>query len=115
MISFWIDYGTNYIGGTGEGQKDIAWLLPLCLQLVPAVLLGVGMIFMPFSPRWLVHHNREIEARRVLANLRGLPQDQELIELEYAEIRAQSLFEKRVIAERFPHLVEQTTWNTLKL
>ena len=51
MISFWIDYGTNYIGGTGEGQHDAAWLVPLALQLVPAVLLGVGMIFMPFSPR----------------------------------------------------------------
>lgn len=42
MISFWIDYGTNYIGGTGTGQKDAAWLVPLCLQLVPAVLLGSG-------------------------------------------------------------------------
>ena len=22
MVSFWIDYGTNYIGGTGESQSD---------------------------------------------------------------------------------------------
>lgn len=102
MISFWIDYGTNYIGGTGREQKEAAWLLPLALQLAPAVLLGVGMIFMPFSPRWLVHHGKEDEARRVLARLRGLNQDHELIELEYAEIRAQSLFEKKSLAERFP-------------
>jgi sugar porter (SP) family MFS transporter len=115
MLSFWIDYGTNYIGGTGEGQKDASWLVPLFLQLVPAVLLGVGMIFMPFSPRWLIHHDREVEARRVLANLRSLPQDHELVEIEYAEIRAQSLFEKRVTAERFPHLQEQTAWNIFKL
>jgi hypothetical protein len=73
------------------------------------------MMFMPFSPRWLVHHDREKEARRVLANLRGLPQDHELIELEYAEIRAQSIFEKRTLAERFPHLTKQTAWNTFKL
>lgn len=73
------------------------------------------MIFMPFSPRWLVHHGREAEARKVLANLRDLPQDDELIELEYAEIRAQSLFEKRVLAERFPHLQEMTAMNTMKL
>ena len=114
-ISFWIDYGTNFIGGTGAGQKDTAWLLPLCLQLVPAVILGAGMMFMPFSPRWLVHHGREAEARRVLASLRGLSQDHELIEIEYAEIRAQSLFEKRTLAERFPHLSKQTAWNTFKL
>ncbi|KAF2668599.1 putative MFS sugar transporter [Microthyrium microscopicum] len=115
MVSFWIDYGTNFIGGTGETQKDTAWLLPLCLQLVPAVFLGVGMIFMPFSPRWLVHHGHEVEARKVLASLRGLSQDHTLIEIEFAEIRAQSLFEKRTIAEYFPHLKEQTSWNTIKL
>ncbi|KAF2088801.1 general substrate transporter [Saccharata proteae CBS 121410] len=115
MISFWIDYGCNYIGGTGSGQSNTAWLLPLALQLVPAVLLGVGMIFMPFSPRWLVHHGREAEARRNLANLRGLSQEDELVELEFAEIRAQSLFEKKTLAENFPHLQEPTAWNTFKL
>ncbi|KAF9735174.1 hypothetical protein PMIN03_008821 [Paraphaeosphaeria minitans] len=115
MISFWIDYGTNYIGGTGAGQKEGAWLLPLCLQLVPAVLLGVGMLFMPFSPRWLVHHNREAEARRVLARLRDLPEDNDLIELEYAEIKAQSLFEKRTLQENWPHLQNLTAMNTAKL
>ncbi|KAF2230855.1 general substrate transporter [Viridothelium virens] len=115
MISFWIDYGTNFIGGTGAGQHSASWLLPLCLQLAPAILLGAGMLFMPFSPRWLVHHDREVEGRRVLANLRGLPQDNELIELEFAEIRAQSVFEKRTIAEKFPHLSAQTASNTIRL
>jgi len=115
MISFWIDYGTTYIGGTGGSQKEAAWLLPLALQLAPAVLLGVGMVFMPFSPRWLVHHNRENEARRVLARLRDLPQDHELIELEYAEIRAQSLFEKKSLQENFPHLQDMSAMSIFKL
>jgi len=73
------------------------------------------MIFMPFSPRWLVHHGREEEARRVLSRLRGLAQDHELVELEFLEIKAQSLFEKRTVAEHFPQLREQTAWNTFKL
>lgn len=73
------------------------------------------MIFMPFSPRWLIHHDREDEARKVLSSLRGLPQDHELVELEFLEIKAQSLFEKRSIAEMFPELREQTAWNTFKL
>jgi hypothetical protein len=38
MISFWIDYGTNYIGGTGATQSESAWLIPICLQLFPAVV-----------------------------------------------------------------------------
>lgn len=116
MISFWINYGTNYIGGTtAETQSNAAWLVPICIQLVPAAVLFVGMIWMPFSPRWLVHHGREEEARRTLANLRDLPEDHELIELEFLEIKAQSMFEKRSIAEKFPHLAELTAMNTFKL
>ena len=102
MVSFWIDYGTNNIGGTGPTQSEGAWL-------------GVGMLFMPFSPRWLIHHGREAEARKVLSTLRGLSQDHELIELEFLEIKAQSIFEKRSTAEKWPHLVELTAWNTFKL
>ncbi|KAI1184058.1 general substrate transporter [Nemania serpens] len=116
LISFWIDYGTNFIGGTTLGkQTDAAWLVPITLQLAPAAILFFGMIFMPFSPRWLVHHGRETEARNVLANLRGLSIHHELVELEFLEIKAQSQFEKRTVAESFPHLREHTAWNTFKL
>jgi len=115
MISFWINYGTQFIGGTGETQSNASWLVPICLQLFPAVVLFVGIMFMPFSPRWLVHHGREAEARKVLAKLRDLPQDHELVELEFLEIKAQSLFEKRTVAEHWPHLRELTAWNTFKL
>ena len=73
------------------------------------------MLFMPFSPRWLVHHNREAEALSTLARLRGLSQDHELIELEYSEIRAQSLFEKRTAAEKFPHLANGSTSSIARL
>jgi len=115
MISFWIDYGTAYIGGHGDGQKASAWLIPLCLQIAPAILLGVGMLFMPFSPRWLVHHDREAEARRTLASLRGLDENHELVELEFLEIKAQSLFEKRSVREQFPNLADGSASSTIKL
>lgn len=79
------------------------------------MILFVGMIFMPFSPRWLVHHGREDEALKVLSSLRGLDEDHELVKLEFLEIKAQSLFEKRSVALMFPHLQEPTAWNTFKL
>jgi MFS family permease len=47
--------------------------------------------------------------------LRDLPQDHELVELEFLEIKAQSLFEKRTVAEHWPNLRELTAWNTFKL
>lgn len=70
---------------------------------------------MPLSPRWLTNHGRGAEARAVLASLRNLPEDHQLVQLEYLEIMAQSLFEKRTIAEHFPALRELTAWNAFKL
>ena len=115
LVSFWIDYGCNYIGGTGRSQSDAAWLVPLALQLAPALVLIVGMIFMPFSPRWLIHHGRENEARKTLATLRNMDVDSEIIEIEFLEIKAQSIFEKRTVQHHFPHLAEMTPLNTMKL
>lgn len=53
-IAFWLDYGTQYIGGTGDGQSPVAWRLPLALQCVPSLILGGGTFFLPYSPRWLL-------------------------------------------------------------
>lgn len=54
MIAFWLDYGTTNIGGTGDGQNPIAWRLPLSLQCVPSLILAIGTLFLPYSPRWLL-------------------------------------------------------------
>ena len=70
---------------------------------------------MPHSPRWLVHHQREEDGRQTLAKLRGLPVESELIELEFLEIKAQSIFEKRTVEQNFPNLATQSAWNTFKL
>ncbi|KAG5637166.1 hypothetical protein H0H81_005569 [Sphagnurus paluster] len=87
MISFWIDYGTNYIGGTGMGQREAAWRIPLALQLVPAITLGLGILFMPFSPRWLVNQGRDDEALAVLSRARGLPPDSDLVQIEFLSVQ----------------------------
>ena len=34
--------------------QEAAWRVPLAMQLVPAITLGVGILFMPFSPRCAV-------------------------------------------------------------
>lgn len=55
MVAFWLDYGTQHIGGTGDGQSQIAWKLPLALQCVPSAILALGTMFLPYSPRWLMN------------------------------------------------------------
>lgn len=75
LVSYWLEYGTHFIGGTRcapnvpytggtasspsfdpytdvpaggcTGQSDASWRFPLALQTLPALLLGVGMLFFP--------------------------------------------------------------------
>ncbi|MCJ1234213.1 hypothetical protein MMC14_002172 [Varicellaria rhodocarpa] len=115
LLGYWIDFGTNYIGGTAGTQTEAAWFIPLALQFVPALILMIGIIFMPFTPRSLIHHNPEDDARKALTELRGITAKVELIEIELLEIKTQSLFEKRVVIDEYLHLEKFTAWNTFKL
>jgi len=56
------------------------WRLMLGLAAVPSVILLIGMIFMPETPRYLVHSGEEEEARDVLEDLPGDERPQERIE-----------------------------------
>lgn len=107
MSSFWVGYGSNYIGGTGATQSNIAWRLPSIIQGIPAVLLACGIWFMPFSPRWLVQVGRDEEAKSTLAWMRKLPVDDLQVQIEYLEIKAESVFEERAFAAAYPSLAEK--------
>ncbi|OCH94351.1 general substrate transporter [Obba rivulosa] len=111
MVSFWIDFGTNYIGGTGQGQSEAAWRIPLALQLVPAIVLGIGILFMPFSPRWLINNGRDDEALQVLSSARNLPIDSDLVQIEFLEIKAQYLFEKELSETKYPQY-QDGSWSS---
>ena len=43
VVAFWITYGTRFMVG------EWAWRLPFLLQLVPGLVLGLGISFLPFS------------------------------------------------------------------
>lgn len=111
MSSFWVGYGCNYIGGTGDGQSDLAWRLPSIIQGIPAVFLACGIWFMPFSPRWLVKVGRLEEARKTLAWLRKLPENDDLVAAEFLEIQAEAEFERRAFAKSFPTLAAKQKKN----
>jgi MFS family permease len=113
MSAYWICYGTNYIGGTGEGQSEIAWRLPLIIQGVPAVALVVGVWFLPYSPRFLVKRDRDDEALRILSRLRQLPADDEMVQIEYLTIKSESLFEEQNLTSKYPGIAAKTGKNPL--
>ena len=47
------------------------WRIPLGLQTIPSLILSVGILFCPFSPRWLISRDREDEAQQILINIRS--------------------------------------------
>lgn len=97
-------YGSNYIGGAGKGQSNFAWRLPMIIQGIPAIVLCVGLFFMPFSPRLLVNKGKEKEALKTLSYLRNLPEDHFLVQVELLEIKADVEFERAIFDRRFPEL-----------
>ena len=64
-------------------SKSEAWRWMLGLAAVPGAILGLGMLKMPESPRWLLKHGREQEAGSVLSRIRGTSN----VEVEFAEMR----------------------------
>jgi SP family galactose:H+ symporter-like MFS transporter len=63
-----------------------AWRWMLGLAVVPGALLGIGMLFLPETPRYLARHNNYDLARKVLAKIRGT-QD---VDTEFTEIKKAS-------------------------
>ncbi|KAM3487107.1 hypothetical protein MY3957_009598 [Beauveria namnaoensis] len=114
MLSFWIGYGSNYIGGTGDSQSDLSWRLPSIIQGIPAAALAIGIWFMPYSPRWLVKVGRDEEAKATLAWMRKLPVDDKVVQVEFLEIKAESVFEKKAFARDFPKMADASRQNAFK-
>lgn len=110
LTCFKLGYGTNFIGGTGEGQSDAAYLIPICIQILPALILAAGMLlFMPQSPRHLMNKGREDECLTTLARLRGCSQDDITVRVEFLEIKALYLFEKETSARKYPQWQDGST------
>ncbi|KAH9892377.1 general substrate transporter [Xylariomycetidae sp. FL2044] len=89
-IMFFICYGSFYIDG------DAAFRLPWGLQMIPAILLYLGLIILPESPRWLAKKDRWEEAKDVLALVHGKGDPYApIVAKEMAEIREMVEFERQ--------------------
>ena len=100
LIQYFIQFGCSYIDGVASFR------IPWGLQMIPAIVLAIGMLWFPESPRWLVDHDREDEALEILADLHANGnKDDALVQLEFEEIRQQVYFEKTEGAKSYLDLI----------
>ena len=86
VISYLIDYAFAGVG---------AWRWMFAMAVVPAAAFGVGLLFIPESPRWLVGRGLADKARAVLARIRTPDQ----VEAEFAQIQQSTQQQKENWAE----------------
>ncbi|KAI7888497.1 general substrate transporter [Mucor mucedo] len=110
MVAFWVGAGTQYL------TSDASWRIPLAIQIAPAAVLMFGVIFLPFSPRWLVNKGRNEEALAVLARVHanGDKSDAGVV-AEYEEILAQVEHERTVSVSSYVELLKGTVRRRLIL
>jgi len=101
LIQYFIQFGCSYINGVASFR------IPWGLQMIPAIVLSLGMTVFPESPRWLFDHGREEEALQVLADLHGGgDRNNELVLLEYEEIKQQVYIERTEGAKSYFDLLK---------
>jgi SP family galactose:H+ symporter-like MFS transporter len=61
----------SYLVGYALASATEGWRWMLVLGAVPGIVLSVGMLVLPESPRWLAGHGRMPDAESVLQRLRG--------------------------------------------
>jgi len=74
-----------------------SYRIPIGIQFAWALILGIGLMFLPDSPRYFVKRGNIEAARRALSILRGQPIESEYIQAEVSEIIANEEYERQLI------------------
>lgn len=69
MLGFWIIYACDR---TIDVNRQAQWIVPLAIQLIPGLLLLLGVTWCPESPRWKPRGDDFEAAERILTKIRGL-------------------------------------------
>ncbi|KAJ8995566.1 hypothetical protein HRR80_000333 [Exophiala dermatitidis] len=79
-VSNWVTYGFSFVGGA------VAWRFPLAFQFIFIIVLYATVPWLPESPRWLIAHEYEDEAFKILADLENRSENDPFILTQHKEI-----------------------------
>ncbi|KAK1222994.1 hypothetical protein PQX77_014140 [Marasmius sp. AFHP31] len=92
-VANWI----GYLCGFAPSTNSFQWRFPLALQVPPGIVLILGLQFvLPDSPRWLIQHGRDDDARRAFERIMRSEEKEgeEALKREFEDMREQILYEK---------------------
>ncbi|KAM0229643.1 hypothetical protein ACHAPO_009907 [Fusarium lateritium] len=111
VVSFWITYATRELSG------ELSFRLPFGLQMVCSTILGIGIHFFPYSPRWLALVDRPDDALESLERLRRLPRTDLRVQKEHAAICNEVAFQRLIQEKLHPGVtglkLEILSWGDL--
>ena len=73
---------------TKDFNNSGSYRIPIAVQFAWSLILVIGMLLLPETPRYLIRSGKPEKAARALAKLRRLPQDHEAIRDELGEVFA---------------------------
>ncbi|KZO96244.1 general substrate transporter [Calocera viscosa TUFC12733] len=88
-FSVWTDYFCSYI------PSHYSWRIPLLMQCVIGLILSIGSLIIPESPRWLIDTDQDVAGMEVLVDLHGGDVDNEVAQMEFQEIKERVLEDRQ--------------------
>ena len=108
MLAFWVNYGSIlHLSGISTYSTylnlpprpaitNLPSVVPLTIQALPAILMGICMFLNNESPRYLAKQDRWEDASKALCRVRQLPSSHPYIQSELAEIN-EALEHERIL------------------
>lgn len=84
-LGIWLSYMVDW--GTEMKSNSASWRIPVGISFAWALVLGVGVLFLPESPRYAFLKGREEESRNTIARLAGCAPDSKYVNNMMDDIR----------------------------
>ncbi|KAI0204460.1 general substrate transporter [Astrocystis sublimbata] len=79
--SYLVDWGTHHM------DSSASWRIPNGLGFLWSLILGLGILFLPESPRYAYAQGRTEESRRTIARLAGVDENDPVVNSQINEIQ----------------------------
>jgi sugar porter (SP) family MFS transporter len=82
MSQYWVDYGFYWLDTT-----SVQWRFPIAFQCAFALVVLLGVLCLPESPRWLIKKGHYDDAAKVLAQMDNTTEDDVYVQVQLRQLQ----------------------------